>query len=265
MLKLVRKLSGKRRWLRQIIWDALQGEIRGNLYNSYPSHFHRELISKIYEFDLQAGISNAIFRYSQIRSSGNERPIPPDYFDIVAICYLVNYFGAKSILEFGSGCSTAGILQVTKFSGLNSRFVSIESVEFWAEINNGALSQLSVGGGVIRYSPVVIENVGGVDSYVHARVPCEDYDFIYLDGPELKQAQSALDIIKYNLVHDQLVVVIDGRDANVDILVRQMRGHSGGWNKYAIKYPSNDTIIVNERNRRFLDFVEDFQPALTIS
>jgi predicted O-methyltransferase YrrM len=238
--------------------DALGGIDRGNRHKSRKSHAQRRRIAQVQELDLELDISRRVNQFASSRLHQRGDSILPDYYDIQMLVYVANYFGSRSILEFGSGCSTAAFAQYASNQISAADFRSIEGDKNWADLNNSILDEIGLPK-CIEVCPPELAEVNGIVTYVHTGLNIGTPDFIYLDGPELVEANSSLDIIHQDVAHPDLVIVVDGRDENAIVLTQQLNITTVHcWNIFALNYPSNDKVIISESNKRYSEFLVDF-------
>lgn len=248
--------------------DAIEGKIPGNSYNSWPSHFYREILNSNIETCLKNDALNKInlFAESQSKASDQWAPIPPDFSDIINLICLATYFNCESALEYGSGCSTAGFVAWATEKNRKRNFESIDSSEYWAEINNNAIGNSFIGleRSFIRYASSKIINFRNYTSYIHESCPdIKKADFIYVDGPPLKEANLALDVIYYQLYSENTVIVLDGRGTNAAGITKLLQEDDNNWESHSFRFPSNDTIILNKKNNLYSKFMEDYKAFLS--
>lgn len=259
---MLRKVAARARGALDFCVDSFAGKMPGNSYYAWRAQFCRDNINAAIKEGLDSAIFASLDTFSQLqaRHSDSATPIPPDFIDIINLISLVRFFESKSLIEYGSGCSTAGFFRlVAKSSGI--RFESFESSDYWYRVNSRALDSMfgACGNASLICAPSNLVSWGGVTSYVHSvRPSLNSPDFIYVDGPPLIETDNSLDILYYDLASDQTVVAIDGRLANADILFKLLKKNDRSWRRFAFNYPSNDTLIISEKNRKFGDFLGSF-------
>ncbi|MGI9306589.1 MAG: hypothetical protein ACR2P5_04715 [Gammaproteobacteria bacterium] len=146
---------------------------------------------------------------------------PPNWSDLENIWRLLNETQPTTILEFGSGCSTAVIwlwLQRNKPGGC---FFSLESDPIWYAANQHMIAEMGMlyredyepRGGLL-FSPVETRS----PPFLHYTYqPLESADFVYIDGPALHERSRVVDNVA-DLHPLPECVLVDGRPWQVEML-----------------------------------------------
>lgn len=167
--------------------------------------------------------------------------IKPDFCDLQFLYEHVRKTRPRLVYEFGSGCSTVVIAQALSENaqaGAGGRIVSHETDEGWAEVTRRSLPAHLGDLCEVRFSRRTERDFGGDILYLHEAMPSDAPDFIYLDGPALKDpVVGAGDVL---LLEDKLSpgfsMVVDGRWKNVAVLRRELKRR---WDYHPRRFYNN--------------------------
>jgi hypothetical protein len=135
----------------------------------------------------------------------------------------------RTILEFGSGCSTVILAKALYDNQINSRrgghLYSVDADARWADSTARSLPGFLRSVCEISYSPLLEIEYEGIPALRHARIPDVVPNFIYLDGPPLTpERQVACDVAD---MEDRLpadfFLVIDNRQENTKFFRRHLK------------------------------------------
>ncbi|HEV7372061.1 class I SAM-dependent methyltransferase [Arenibaculum sp.] len=146
--------------------------------------------------------------------------LDPDWYDLGFLYRSVRERGPTTVLEFGSGCSTAVIAQALVDNRTHARFVSLETSEHWAEVTRSSLSPEHARICTVVHAPPVESMHDGAAVWRHANLPDIAPDFVYLDGPPLTvERPVAVDLLDLEATMPSgCLVVVDGRRRNAEYL-----------------------------------------------
>lgn len=151
--------------------------------------------------------------------------IRPVYGDLLSLYEWVRARKPNLIIEYGSGWSTYVIASALEQVG-HGRLLSIEAQKSWADLNTKYMPSQLRDVCEIRYSPVAVRQIGGHAVYVHAEVPPDCPDLIYVDGPSCSPpvvAASADALMYEERLKPGAEIIIDGRHSTVLFLQQQWR------------------------------------------
>lgn len=163
---------------------------------------------------------------------------PPDYSDLWFLRNVVRQRKPRSILEFGSGCSTIIMAQALwenlrgSFAEKPGRLYSVDADPYWTKATFDAIPDHLRELCEVSYSPLLEIDYNGTQAFRHAKIPDVVPDLLYLDGPELTaDRQVAVDILDLeSRFLPGFYMVVDGRKANRDFLLGHLK------RRYAYKY-----------------------------
>jgi predicted O-methyltransferase YrrM len=148
----------------------------------------------------------------------------PDYSDLHFLYQLLRERRPETVLEFGSGCSTAVIATALR-DNRRGHLWSVDGDADWARATEEALPEGLRAFVTVVHSPV-LEDDRDVLGWRYEHVPEIDPDFVYLDGPghtrERKVAFDVLDI--ESRFRPGFVLVVDGRGRNAHYLRDNLAG-----------------------------------------
>jgi hypothetical protein len=150
--------------------------------------------------------------------------IPPDFPDLWYLYQTVRKRKPRTILEFGSGCSTAVLAKAVIDNG-QGYLISVDAEPHWAESTAKALPSSVRGVYEVIYSPVVEVEYQGTPGFRHAKIPNVAPNYLYLDGPPLTpERQVAIDVLEmeHHLPSD-FFMVVDGRRQNTEFLRKHLK------------------------------------------
>jgi len=156
--------------------------------------------------------------------------IPPDFADLWFLYRTVRLRKPRSILEFGSGCSTVILAQALSDNTNDHRPVSgflhsVDSDPHWADMTRKAVPRHLETVYDISLSALVEVNYEGTPGFRHAEVPQISPDLLYLDGPPLTpHRQVAIDPLELeDRFPPGFCMIVDGRGRNTQFLVRHLK------------------------------------------
>jgi len=189
-----------------------------------------------------------------------------DLYDLCQINAIVKHFNSSSIIEYGSGASTLLFYDLLNKKMIR-KFVSVDESEFWATSTKSIIQSLYPE----SYSTLSIEtcSVIPLDSkakginlaygVIYDFDPNDKFDFIYIDGPELNNKfKFSMDPYVYDLIHNDTIIMIDGRGKTCDELHKNLNQSTTKWLRFNFSYPSDDTLFVSSINPRLELFLEKF-------
>jgi predicted O-methyltransferase YrrM len=169
----------------------------------------------------RAGVLGLLREFRRGQPPGALRP---DYSDLLFLYRLVRERRPTTLLEFGSGCSTA-VLATALRDNHHGHLWSVEGDEQWARATEEALPEVLQPFVTVVHS-LVLEDDRDVLGWSYERIPPIDPDFVYLDGPphtpERKVAFDVLDI--ESRFRPGFVLVVDGRGRNAYYLRDHLTG-----------------------------------------
>ena len=135
----------------------------------------------------------------------------------------------RAAIEFGSGISTLVLAHAVRElarAGHRTRFVSMEQGRTYQDNMLGWFPADLVNMVDFRLSEVIGEDSnGGMIGYRYVETPQEQFDWVFVDGPQLPRKDSMLfdaDVLSFPRGH-AMIVHIDGRRATVARLVEELR------------------------------------------
>lgn len=103
--------------------------------------------------------------------------------DFATMHHLVTTWGARTVLECGTGKSTFVLAEALKQIGGTVRLVSMEEEAEWAAHANSVFPFARYPFVEIIHSPVVEWGYSYIRGNIYRDVPAADYDFVFVDGP----------------------------------------------------------------------------------
>ena len=173
--------------------------------------------------------------YRRLAERGYAQPIlekrpkealAPEWTDLWFLYQNVRASNPRTILEFGSGCSTTILAQALADNGrTDSSLISIDAEAHWAEVTRKSIPPHLQRLVQVHHCAAVPVNYEGTLAWEHAGLPAVEPDFIYLDGPALTaERQVAIDVVKLEAgMPAGSVIIIDGRDVQVEFLRRTFK------------------------------------------
>jgi hypothetical protein len=154
----------------------------------------------------------------------------PDFADLWFLYRMVRKRKPRTILEFGSGCSTV-ILAKALFDNRRDApahvgyLYSVDADPAWTEATARSIPSSVRDFCAVSYSPVLEVEYSGTPGFRHARIPDISPNFVYLDGPPLTpQRQVAVDILDMEIrLPQDFFLVIDGRKENTTFLRQHLK------------------------------------------
>lgn len=182
---------------------------------------------------LAAGKHRAAYRrlaergYAQlILEKRPKEALAPEWTDLWFLYEHVRAANPRTILEFGSGCSTTILAQALADNGRpDSSLMSIDADAHWAGVTRQAIPPHLQRLVQVHHCPAVPVDFNGVPAWEHAGLPAVEADFIYLDGPALTaERQVAVDVVKLEpRLPAGSVIIVDGRDVQVEFLRKTLK------------------------------------------
>jgi hypothetical protein len=152
-----------------------------------------------------------------------------DTADLWYLYRLVRRKKPKTIVEFGSGCSTVIFAQALfdnakESEGQHGFLYSLDAEERWKNVTESSMSEELKDFCEIRQVPIETLSHKGQIVFRHQNVPQVPIDMIYLDGPPLTPEISvAIDPIDLEgWFQPGFVMCVDGRKENVQYLSRYL-------------------------------------------
>ncbi|MBA3347677.1 MAG: class I SAM-dependent methyltransferase [Actinobacteria bacterium] len=147
-----------------------------------------------------------------------EGALSPDLADLWYLYAVVRDRRPETILEFGSGCSTAVLAAAVRENGVGHIW-SLDADEGWAGVTAGSLPAELRNFVTVVHTPVVEED-RDVPGWLHRDVPDVSPDFLYLDSPPLTSERAvAFDPVDLEARFvPGFAMVIDGRHRNATYL-----------------------------------------------
>lgn len=153
-----------------------------------------------------------------------DHAIAPDYADLWFLYQAVRRRRPRTVLEFGSGCSTLAMALALKENAAggapSGRLLSIESMESWSELNRRALPNELREFCQIQHCPVEETSWEATPCFRHRGLPVVQPELLYLDGPVLSPARRvAVDPLEMEPSFPPgFYLVVDGRWENAMFL-----------------------------------------------
>ena len=246
------------------IYEINKGNLPGNTYYAKESEFCRDHINSLIKYGCANDTFNILSNFSDLQFgySENNKPINPDYIDIINLIFLAEFFNSKAIVEYGSGCSTSAFFSLQDKYKEKISFESIESSKYWYQVSYKALKDLypKLVDKCLTQADAEVTTYNNTNTYIHLKKPkASKADFLYVDGPPLIEANNSLDVLFYELVQDQTVIALDGRYPNSNLIYKNLREKSKDWQKFVFRYPSNDTLIISKKNIKYNSFIDYFK------
>ena len=191
----------------------------------------------------------------------------PDWIDLLYLVGLIKILSPGKILELGSGVSTSAILfTLTKFSSY-TKFVSIDDSKEWGYLTEKIVRNQNSIMGQCNYEQIISPTekylVEGYETVGYSLYPSDVWDFIYVDGPPLIDANACLDPIRMNSINDQTVILIDGRVYNVELFSKLLKvSNNSNWKLYRLGFPCDDALFINFKNKNFNNVINFFEGSL---
>lgn len=168
--------------------------------------------------------------YLALLASRPPHAFPPDCADLWFLYQTVRRRKPRTILEFGSGCSTVILAQALwenrQEADGTSRLHSIESDPSWRDVTVHALPPHLQDICDVRYSPVREVDYEGTPAFRYVEISeSVRPDMVYLDGPPLtSERQVAIDLLDLEeRFSEEFCLVVDGRWRNVLFLKRYFK------------------------------------------
>lgn len=179
-------------------------------------------------------------RYLELLTSRPQEAFPPNCADLWFLYQTVRRRKPRTILEFGSGCSTVILAQALwenrrEANDRQGRLYSIESDAHWRDVTARCMPSHLADLCDIQYSPAGEVDYGSVPAFRHTTVPDVVPELVYLDGPPLtEERQVAIDLLDLEpRFTPGFCLVVDGRWKNVLFLKRHLkrryRVSESGW------------------------------------
>jgi hypothetical protein len=140
----------------------------------------------------------------------------PNYRDLWLLYRMVRERKPKTILEFGSGCSTAILAKALSDNG-RGHLHSIDADPYWVKSTADCIPENLKSFCEVSYSPLQHIIYEGIPGFRHEKIPTVIPDFCYLNGPPTtKERKVAVDLLDLeDKFPPNFFLVIDGREKNV--------------------------------------------------
>ena len=113
----------------------------------------------------------------------------------------------------------------------------------------------------VDFSPISdAKDYGYNNGCFYSLAPEYIFDFIYVDGPDqtfLKYEYSICPILLKQISIDTIIFV-DGISKTCNKIKKELKKIDKEWNEYAVGFPSDDTIFINRKNKKFEIMVSNF-------
>jgi hypothetical protein len=178
----------------------------------------------------RCGVLDALAAFVAKRPKGSFKP---DYADLWYLYKMVRKRKPRTVLEFGSGCSTVVLAKALydnqSHSNCSGRLYSVDADARWADSTASCLPGFLGSVCEISYSPLLETEYEGIPALRHAKIPDVVPNFIYLDGPPLTpKRQAACDIVEIEgKFPSDFFLVIDNRQENTRFLRRHLKRRYG--------------------------------------
>jgi hypothetical protein len=132
----------------------------------------------------RCGALDLLAAFISKRAEGSFRP---DYADLWYLYRMIRKRKPRTVLEFGSGCSTVILAKALHDNGSNSCYsgllYSVDADARWADSTESSFPNCLRSVCEISYSPLLETEYEGIPAWRHATIPDVVPSFIYLDGP----------------------------------------------------------------------------------
>lgn len=160
----------------------------------------------------------------ELISGRNDAALLPEWADLLNLYQLVRAHRPRTIMEFGSGCSTVVLAHALRRNrdefAIEGRLHSMERDAGWLDVSRRALPDDLRSFVEFHYLADAPYPLGGVDNAVHPVAPGIIPDMIYVDdvgGPD-RHLPTADPAVLDRFATDGLVIVVDGRPKAVEHL-----------------------------------------------
>ena len=238
----------------------------GSQFNSRVSQKTSQVIANIIS-DIDYTFFQVIKDFDSKRRNIFPDAFQPDWIDLLYLVGLIKILSPRKILEMGSGVSTSAIVfSLTKFSS-HTKFVSLDDSKEWGYLTEKIVRNQNSIMGQCNYeqiiSPIKKYLVEGYETVGYSLYPSDVWDFIYVDGPPLFDADACLDPIRMNSINDQTVILIDGRNYNVKLFSKLLKvSNNSNWKSYRLGFPCDDALFINFKNKNFNNVINFFEGSL---
>ncbi len=167
--------------------------------------------------------------------------IPPDFDDLWFLYRLIRTRRPKTVLEFGSGCSTAVIANALQHNS-SGHLYSLEVDPVWAQWTRRCLAPSLMPWVDLQVSRLTRTTYRNIAVFRHLDIPAISPDIVYLDSPPLTaDCRVAVDPVDLELrLKPGSTLIVDGRRANVAFLQNHLRHRYHIWKRWA---PWGSTIF----------------------
>ncbi len=149
-----------------------------------------------------------------IRSFERARPgesFQPDFVDLYYLYSHIRAHRPATVLEFGSGVSTAVMAHALARNG-QGRLFSLEASEDWAKSSSNSLPSDLKRYATVEYRPPVAVNILGQATYCFEAPPVDSADLIYVDGAAHEKASfQGAENLEYLVLRPDTCIYLDHR------------------------------------------------------
>jgi len=193
----------------------------------------------------------AIAAIQSFYRSRDRRSFAPDFVDLYYLYSHIRSHRPRTVLEFGSGASTAVMAHALARNG-DGHLFALESSEAWAASTEASLPSDLRPHATIQYRPPVAANVLGRSTYLFDAPPVHTADMIYIDGAAHERAyfQGAENIESLDLRAGSFIY-IDHRPNAVDYFKGKRTGALSGGQDGQCQYDVHSYMVVLAGFHRF--------------
>jgi hypothetical protein len=168
----------------------------------------------------------------------------PNYHDLWNLYRTVRKRKPKTVLEFGSGCSTVILAKALSDNGAG-RLYSVDSDTDLATSTAACIPESFKHFCEITYSPLQEVTCQGTLGFRHEKVPDVIPDFCYLNGPPTtRERKVAVDLLEMEgKFRSEFFLVIDGRELNAQFLRENFKRN---YQFHERKFYSTSTFVLRE-------------------
>ncbi len=172
---------------------------------------------------------------------------PPVWWDLWMIYRQTRDRKPKTILEFGSGCSTiifAQALADNAAEGAPGFLHSLDADAFWGQVTIDSIPENLHAFCSVTLTDRVEDDLDGTPVWRFANVPDLIPDMIYLDGPELTpDRRAAIDVLDLEADFPPgFRLLVDGRSFNCALLEKNFKRHYKRTHRSILKSTTYDLL-----------------------
>lgn len=244
----------------------------GSMYNSRSSNLLKIRQSELIKNSNILETLPLLKSFLSLRDESAPGAFGLELDDIIYYLAVVNILQPASILELGSGTSTAAFIFHQALSSRHLRFTTLDGSSFWLNSTKSAilktLSQNELAHENIQMnfvdSPIVEYSYNKFNCLGYEKFPNLMQDFIFIDGPPLtSDRQACLDPLLHGVVNEQTVLMVDGRNTNSQVLYNSLYKTDNNWKRYLMAFPSDDSLFINTRHVSYEKFMVNFENCIT--